>query len=94
MMHVDDAVRAMHAIGSTAAEPEIRESLRESLARLSHRIDGFVVLNPPPLVFDVFNHPRIHPSRVGDPPAQGREAAPNRKPKPWESVRWQPRKKR
>lgn len=37
--------------------------------------------------------PSIHPSRVGDPPAQGCEAAPNRKPKPWESVRWQPRKK-
>lgn len=92
-MNVDDAVRAMQTLGSTATEPEIRESLRESLARLSHRVDGFVVLNPPPFVFDDCNHPRIHPSRVGDPPAHGCDAAPNRKPKPWESVRWQPRKK-
>lgn len=89
MMEFNDAARAMQALGST----EAHESLRESLARLSHSLEGFVVLNPPPHLFDDFMHPRIHPSRVGDPPARAGEASPNRKPKPWESVRWQPRRK-
>lgn len=92
-MEFNDAAQAMQALSEavdSALALEV-EQLRESLRSLS--------LGPYPtttrlLSFDDFTHPCIHPSRVGDPPAQGCEAAPNRKPKPWESVRWQPRTKR
>ncbi|KPL86161.1 hypothetical protein SE18_15005 [Herpetosiphon geysericola] len=90
-MEPNDLMQALRVAIPT--EQVIHESLRESFQKLSHSLEGFVVLNPPPQLFDDFMHPRIHPSRVGDPPAQGCDAAPNRKPKPWESVRWQPRRK-
>jgi len=91
-MEFNDAAQAMRALQAEvdSAFALKAEQLRESLRSLS--------LGPYPMTtrllsFDDFTHPCIHPSRVGDPPARGCEAAPNRKPKVWESVRWQPRRK-
>lgn len=91
-MEFNDAAQAMQALSEAVDSALALEAqkIRESLRSLS--------LGPYPMStrlmsFDDLDHPRIHPSRVGDPPAQGCEATPNRKPKVWESVRWQPRRK-
>lgn len=90
MMGFDDAAQAMQAMGSALGAQELRASLQQ----LSQRPMNHSSMDMRMVSIDDLNHPCIHPSRVGDPPAQGCEAAPNRKPKPWESVRWQPRTKR